>query len=89
MSDKQIQKTNFIKQKLNPLSEDYDGIKLISKAAFGEVYLVFHKLTQTHRCLKIYNKDKMLNTNQNQFEEELSLIKELDHPNIFKIYEFY
>ena len=89
MSDKEIQKTNFIRQKLNPLSDDYDGIKSISKAAFGEVYLVFHKLTQTYRCLKIYNKAKMLTTNQNQFEEELKLIKKLDHPNIFKIYEFY
>ena len=31
----------------------------------------------------------MQNTNQNQFEEEMMLIKNLDHPNIFKIYEFY
>lgn len=45
MSDKQIYKTNFIKQKLNPLEEDYEGIKLLSNAAFGEVYLVFHKIT--------------------------------------------
>lgn len=31
----------------------------------------------------------MQNTNQNKFEEEMNIIKTLDHPNIFKIYEFY
>lgn len=31
----------------------------------------------------------MLNTNQNQFYEEMNIIKTLDHPNIFKTFEFY
>lgn len=31
----------------------------------------------------------MENTNQNNFEEEVNIIKTLDHPNIFKIYEFF
>lgn len=30
-----------------------------------------------------------MDTNQNQFEEEINIIKTLDHPNIFKIFEFY
>ena len=64
-------------------------VKKISKSVFGDVYIVHHKESGSNRCLKIYNKSKMEVTNQNQFEEEISIIKELDHPNIFKIFEFY
>lgn len=31
----------------------------------------------------------MVNTNQNQFTDEMEILKTLDHPNIFKIFEFY
>ena len=37
----------------------------------------------------MYEKEWMLRTNQNWFIEEVNIIKHLDHPNIFKIYEFF
>lgn len=86
---KEITIENFIRLKPGALSNEYQMKKKISKATFGDVYLVYHKITKSIRCLKVYNKEKMVNTNQNRFEEELQIIKELDHPNIFQIFEFY
>lgn len=80
---------NFIRFKDVPINKEYKLVKKLAKAAFGEIYLVIHKETKSHRCLKLYDKKKMQNTNQNQFEEEINIIKDLDHPNIFKIFEFY
>lgn len=60
---KEITPQNFIKLKNVPLSEEYELKKKIAKAAFGEIYLVFHKETSTQRCLKLYNKNLMKNTN--------------------------
>ena len=88
-SKKEITIENFIRLKPGALSNEYQMNKKISKATFGDIYLVYHKRTLSKRCLKVYNKKKMVNTNQNRFEEELQIIKELDHPNIFRIFEFY
>jgi len=80
---------NFIKFHPGGLNKDYQVIKKITDATFGGIYLVFHELTKEKRCLKVYNREKMKNTNQNKFVEEINLVKKLDHPNIFKIFEFY
>ena len=85
----EITKENFFRLKPGALSDDYEMVKKISKATFGDIYLVYHNKTKTKRCLKVYKKMKMESTNQNKFEEEIELIKKLDHPNIFEIYEFY
>ena len=85
----EITTQNFIKYQKAAVTENYKLIKKICKSAFGDVYKVYHNETRTFRCLKIYIKEKMEKTNQNQFEEEMEIIKALDHPNIFKIFEFY
>lgn len=80
---------NFIRSKETPLDLEYKLVKKIAKAAFGEIFIVEHLETKTQRCLKLYEKSLMENTNQNNFEEEMNIIKTLDHPNIFKIFEFF
>lgn len=85
----EITKENFFRLKPGALSDEYKMLNKISKATFGDIYRVYHTKTKTNRCLKVYNKAKMESTNQNKFEEEIEIIKKLDHPNIFEIYEFY
>lgn len=80
---------NFIKLNNRSFNDEYEYIKKISNACFGEIFLILHKKTKTKRILKIYNTKKMAGSSQNKFEEEIELIKNLDHPNIFKIYEFF
>ena len=84
-----ITKSHFICEKPKALSNNYTNVKKIATANFGDLYSVFHVPSQSTRCLKTYDKEKLKSTNQNQFEEEINLIRTLDHPNIFKIYEFF
>lgn len=39
--------------------------------------------------MKIIKKNKLITLYKNQFIREIELLKNLDHPNILKIYEFY
>ena len=70
------------------LDKDYEIVSLISETNFGRVYKVLHKQTGQFRCMKMYVKDRMKKTVQNNFPSELDLLRELDHPNIFRVYEF-
>ena len=80
---------NFISEKPKILSHHYTDITKIASANFGDIFTCRHLPTNTLRCLKTYSKEKLKTTNQNKFEEEVALISSFDHPNIFKIYEFY
>ena len=84
-----ISMRNFIKLNERSFNDEYEYIKKISKACFGDIFLILHKKTNKKRILKVYNSKKMAGTTQNKFEEEIEIIKNLDHPNIFKIYEFF
>ena len=70
------------------MSRDYEVAKLITKTNFGRVFKVKHKPSGSFRCLKLYVKDKMKATVQNDFLSELEILKSLDHPHIFKVLEF-
>lgn len=80
---------NFIRLKKVPMLEEYEMGQKLGRGAFGDILKVRHYKSNQIRCLKIYEKELMKTTNQNQFEEEINIIKTLDHPNIFKIFEFY
>ncbi len=65
MKYKEVTSTNFITLKSKNITEDYEIKEKISNAAFGDIYKVYHKITKSIRCLKLYVKDKMKNSNQN------------------------
>ena len=72
------------------LGNDYDLIKIIGKGAFGKVYKVFHKKTQQFRAMKTVKKDTLnYQDDEKSFLKEIEVLRQLDHPNILKIYEFY
>lgn len=80
---------NFIGEQPRLVSNRYTELEPIASANFGEVYKTLYIPTNTLRCLKIYSKEKIKQTSQNNFEEEIELIRKFDHPNIYKIYEFF
>lgn len=67
----------------------YNSMKKITSANFGDVFMCNHIPTSSLRCIKVYQKEKLKNINQNTFEEEIQLLTRLDHPNIMKIYEYF
>ena len=67
------------------LTDSYDIIRKISEGSFGQVRLVMGKKSPAKRAVKTllitpkFDLDKLL--------EEANILKNLDHPNIIKIYE--
>lgn len=57
--------------------------------AFGEVRKCQEKKTSQLRAVKILTKECMEESQQSQLLDEISILKQLDHPNIVKLYEFF
>ena len=75
------------------ISENKGGIenyyikeKLLGEGSFGQVWLVRHKTLGTHFALKIIEKSPI--SNSKQIENEIAILKKMDHPCILKITEF-
>lgn len=66
---------------------DYNIIKLIGQGTLGAVYLAEHRFMKRHYALKILPEELSSDRGfMQRFEEEVSLLASLDHPNIVKIY---
>ena len=68
------------------MDTDYEIKEKIGEGSFGSVYRIQHKALKLERALK-----KIKKTSNEAFStfEEIEVLKELDHRNILKIYEFY
>ena len=58
--------------------------------AFAEVRKVTNRKTKLVRAMKVVEKKKIATVeDQRKFISEIEILKQLDHPNILKLYEFY
>ena len=92
--DIKINQKNFVIKRNKSLYEDYDKIKFLGEGAFGSVYKVRRKNSGTReiiRALKEISKEALNNhmESEEELKNEIEVLKNLDHPNIMKIYEFY
>lgn len=56
---------------------------------FGTVCLVTHKATGIVRAMKMINKKKMKKNEEDRLFEELAILRDIDHPNIVKVFEHF
>ena len=80
--------SNVIFKLSNDVYDTYTKLKDIQSGTTGSVSKVLHKESNIQRALKYINiKDnpKLLN----EAKREISILKNLDHPNIEKIFEYY
>ena len=63
--------------------DNYIVISKIGKGTYGSVYKVKHKITGKIRAMKIIEKHFIRDS------REIQVLKELNHPNILKIIEYY
>ena len=72
------------------IQQNYRVVSKLGHGSFGTVYKVYHKLTQQTRAMKIIKKDTLLlQDDDHKFLKEIEILKEIDHMNIIKIYEYY
>ena len=71
--------------------DNYDILNKLGKGSFGSVFKVKHKITGEIRAMKMIKNILTSNSNKidNKFLREIQVLKNLEHPNIIKIYEYY
>jgi calcium-dependent protein kinase len=57
--------------------------------AFGKVLKCIHKITKEVRAVKVLNKTKMDEKEKTRLKYEIDILKNLDHPNIVRLYEIF
>jgi len=88
MVDIKIDKTSFVSiVKNRDITQDYELQREIGSGAYGIVYEAVQKVTGERRAVKAMNKDQV--EDKEALESELTILKQLDHPNIVKLFEIY
>ena len=85
-----IRVSSIIRKNSGNPSNDYITMKNMVKGAYGTVMKVMHKKTGTIRAMKIIPKDNLRpGFTEEEIQREIDILKNLDHPGVIKIYEFY
>ena len=85
-----VQPSTFVVENQNNFQEVYRLSKLIGTGKFGEVRICYHRVSGQKRAVKIIRKDLLTSAHQkNTLDNEINVLKQLDHPNIVRINEFF
>ena len=85
-----ISTKNVIRKVSGDPFEKYKIIKKLGNGTFGQVYKVMQKQTGNIRAMKIIPKDNLRpGFTDKDIIQEITIMKNLDHPHIIKLYEFY
>ena len=76
--------------------KDYQKIKELGAGSFAKVILVKNNVTGLIRAMKIIKKKKIMTSTSPsdgstdlEILNEINVLKQIDHPNVVKIFEFY
>jgi calcium-dependent protein kinase len=81
----------FVTESSGNIYKDYEILDHIGQGSYGRVYRAKHIKTGVIRAIKKINKHSynMSPEEEKNLIKEISILKQLDHPNILKIFEFY
>ena len=85
-----ISTKNVIRQKSGNPFDYYRILKKLGQGTFGQVYKTIHKKTGNIRAMKIIPKNNAkVGFTDKDIIHEIMIMKNLDHPHVIKLYEFY
>ena len=85
-----ISTKNLIRKNEGNPFENYEIIKKLGQGTFGQVYKIIHKTTRNIRAMKIIPKNNLKpGFTDKDIIHEITIMKNLDHPHIIKLFEFY
>jgi calcium-dependent protein kinase len=79
-------KKDFVRMKDDDIFDEYDLKDKLGEGAYGCVYKVQQKTTNFLRAIKAIKKK---NVDHNEFNNEIEVLKAIDHPNIIKLFDCY
>lgn len=84
-----LKKQWFIKSKAGKVEDNYqfDIKKLLGSGTYGNVIKGVQTSTKELRAIKVIQKNKV--RNKERFQLEIDIMRQLDHPNVIKLYETY
>jgi calcium-dependent protein kinase len=71
------------------LTDHYKIGPVIGDGSFGEVRQCTHRVTKEKRAVKVLRKKNMDALDIKNLMNSVKMLRELDHPNILKVYEIY
>lgn len=83
-----ISSSIFVGRKVGKIRDHYRIGKVLGSGAFGEVRLCLHKETQVQRAVKVLRKNLLDEKEMDMLKNEITILTDMDHPNIVKMYEF-
>ncbi|CAD8142780.1 unnamed protein product [Paramecium pentaurelia] len=79
----------FVQLKKGQISDHYITGQVLGEGAFGKVWKVTHKKSKLDRAMKQLKKSSILKEDKEKLFSEMNILKNLDHPNIVKLYELF
>ena len=77
----------IISKNKQTLTEVYKVEDELGEGGYGKVFLVRHKKLKLYRAMKIISINSK--NEEGKTDEEIELLRQLDHPNIVKLYEYF
>ena len=69
--------------------KDYKILQIVGEGTLSKVYEAQNRITDLKRALKIIKKTQNNLINEEEINNEINILKAIDHPNILKAYEFF
>lgn len=82
-----ISKQWFIDARVGNIKDVYHFQERLGSGGFGVVYLAIHKSTGDKYAVKAIQKYRV--DDYETFQNEIKILKTLDHPNIIKLFEIW
>ena len=80
----------LVNENKGDVSHYYIPMQTIGQGSFGKVFKVKQKVTGNIFAMKLINKNTEVHNSENKnFLNEIYILRQLDHPNILKVYEYF
>jgi calcium-dependent protein kinase len=79
----------LVGEKTSKITDDYTIVKRLGKGAYSEVFFANQKVSGMQRCVKVTRKKNLDIKDGEAIFEEVRILRDIDHPHIMKVYEYY